>query len=1027
MNGLVIARLYSGGLLVARIHMRLSEGEMQNVQKWPRISVMDRSAKGATDSAMELARASTPTDAFETQVARKPQAVALEGDGVRLTYAELDSRANRLAATIAERHGTSNTPMPLLCGHRAEAILGILAVLKAGKCFVPLNPANPAEYLKRIWTHSGASAILAGSPELPLARQICGTVDGCIPLDIRAPFESAAPPLLDRDPERLAAIVYTSGSTGEPKGVMTTHRSILVRVQHQALVASYVSGDRQGSIVHWGHSASFPDVFGALLHGIRLLPFDIAAEGMMRLISWLHEENITLLQMPAAAVAGFLDVAVAGEIRLPHIRLVSLSGSRLCRAEALALWRVFPRACLLHGYGSSEANLVAQQIMHPCLVPDGDPLPVGYVVAGKQVKVVNDLGQPVPDGVTGELVVVSDHLSPGYWGDPSATKTSFYEEVNGRQRCFHTGDLGWCRPDGLLVLAGRKDFVVKIRGNRVDLAEVEMRLRSSGWAREATVIVHHRRSGEAILIAYVVPGQKVNLAPKDLREELERTLPPYMVPGRLILMEALPLSASGKVDRSVLPPPDKARPTIHVAFRSPENEMQKLVCRIWAELLEVSEVGMDDDFFDLGGDSLSAMRMLAQVEQELGANVPMAFFETPTVSALLATIRSDPGSGPRLRPTECRPGTNAFVRPERQWRHMFRGAWDWVRAFLGKPGRNAKLAEIAAPTAAMLMPYTVGCRWLAWWCSHADIVERIYCRQYSLFGRFLSDFGCHASDPEAAFRSSLLGNLAMLSMFHRLHIPAEYSGRLLDALKASPLPFRRSAGNLIERAGIDELRKWFHYSGLQFLEEMLALKRGVILLSYHGTGQLLASRALRRFLDNRPIQFLSRHASRKRGQRRIEKGGSSSTIAAIEVVRDTLAARRSLESGGLVQIVLENSPSPSAIACSIGGRLYHLESGFADLSISTGAAIIPWDAHYGERGCIRAQFRRPLTNDNTDAGREAQAAALVRRYAGLLESIWQEAPSSLDWRLIKMHYSLPEAVDAQPTQGPSSDTDGDNL
>lgn len=946
------------------------------------------------------------TAAFEYRVARKPRALALKGDGVALSYAALNAQADALAITLVERCGPSNIPVPLLCRHGAAAIVGILAILKAGKCYVPLNPASPVDYLRRLWRHSGASVVLADEAEAAMAGDICGTMEQYVPLSLRGGSGRRAAPSFDNDPEKLAAIVYTSGTTELPKGVMTTHHSILDRVAHQVLAAKLTPADRQASVVFWGYAAAFPDIFGALLSGAILLPYDLGGRGLGPFVDWLNEQAVTLLHLPAAAVNGFLETARHAKLR--RVRMIYLSGARLSQAEAEGLWNVFPRADLLHGYGSSEANLISQFVLHPRRLPKGDPLPVGNVVPGKDVQIIDKSGQPVADGILGELTVIGLHLSPGYWADRSATDRVFREEPDGRRR-FFTGDLGWFRPDGLLELAGRKDFVAKIRGNRVDLLELEGRLRSLSGITEAAVAVHPRPSGEDRLVAYVVPAPESHVTPKGLREELERALPLFMIPGRLIVMEALPLTPSGKVDRRALPPPQAARSNPHVAFRPPRDEEERRVCEAWAEALEVGEVGMDDDFFDLGGDSLSAVRMLAWVEEILGAKIPAAFFESPTVAGLFAAVRNE--SGPVSNSSRKEAGASrpemARARPPRP--RSLRSTTDLTLELLRSPEKRVRLGEAPAPLTAMLMPYTIGCRWLAWLSSGRGFVRRFYSRQFELFCRFLNDFQCTVSDPETLFRANLVGNLVRRATFWQLEMMSNSSDTIIEALRISRWPFRRSAARLIEHGDKNLVRSWFPCSGLRYLEEALARGRGVVLLSFHGTGQVLAARAARRFLDGgRSIRFLSRQMSRLRAQGVTLGDWRHVPAAGLEIARDTIAAQRHLEGGGLVQIVADGTPQRDGIPCPIGGRLYSLNAGFAELALVTGATIIPWSAFYDEDGRVRAEFFPPLTTE-VAADREAQITDLVKRHAGIMERIWRENPASLNWPLIEVHESLPRS------------------
>jgi len=579
-------------------------------------------------------------DNFERQVARVPDRVAVADAARTLTYADLDREANRIARALLAVSPERGETVGLLLGHEAAMIAAIWGALKAGKIYVPLDPALPSGRIAHLLGDAQARAIVTDGHHVPRLASLGPVRPEAVNIDALATDARAPAPAAPIPADALCYLLYTSGSTGEPKGVPHTHRNVVADIRRQARDLRVQQDDRYGLLFSCSSSSSVSSIFGALLNGASVWLFDLQASGLAGLPRWLGDRAITICDFSVGAFRQVAAMLPAGG-GLPSLRLISLGGEVVTRLDVdLFRAHLSPDCVLQNAMGCTEARVVSQYFVDRHTALDGPTVPVGYPVDGKTVLLLDEHRCPMPTGEVGEIAVQSEYLSPGYWRKPELTDDVFLPDpTGGNARIYLTGDLGRQRADGCLVHLGRRDAQVKIRGYRVETAEVEMALLGLAEVKDAFVAAERGDGGEGSLVAYVVAAGRPAPTVSALRAALARTLPSYMLPRAFVLLAALPRLLSGKVDRPALPAAPRVRPALANPFVAARNAIESRVARVWEEVLEVEGVGMTDDFLELGGDSLLATRVLARVRDVCRVEVPTErLLETHTVAEMAIEV-----------------------------------------------------------------------------------------------------------------------------------------------------------------------------------------------------------------------------------------------------------------------------------------------------------------------------------------------------------------------------------------------------
>lgn len=575
---------------------------------------------------------------FEKIVKLYPDRVAIKDREHAVLYTELNEMANRIAHAILDRCGEGNQPVAILMEHGALVLVTILAALKAGKIYVPLDPSYPVDRLRYMLLDSQAEIILAHRETLSLAREIGGQDLGIIDGDDVGAGTRHHDVGLKIDPGAFGSILYTSGSTGRPKGVVDNHRNLL----HGTLRFTnslHIGIEDRLSLTHSSSSsASVRRIFPALLNGASVFPLDLKKHGIQGLADLLTAESITVFS--SGRIRDFVRHFIEDQ-SFPSLRLVSLGGEIVYRRDVELYRKIFPRNCVIGIWMSTtETGNITQFFIDKETQIPGDIAPIGYPAEDVQIMLLDGTGNPVRPGEIGEIAVKSRYLACGYWRRPELTNEKFLNDPEDREeRTYFTGDQGRRESDGCLFHLGRKDDQIKVRGHRVEVAEIEAALLNLGYFTKAFVTLRDRGSAEKSLVAYLVPEKWPAPTSSALRKALDVTLPKHMIPSVFVMLDSMPLTPTRKVDRNALPEPGNGRPEIDTPFVAPRTTVEKDLAKNWCEALSLDRVGIHDNFFDLGGHSLAAIRVVSRVVQTFGIALPLkTLFDSPTVADMAAVI-----------------------------------------------------------------------------------------------------------------------------------------------------------------------------------------------------------------------------------------------------------------------------------------------------------------------------------------------------------------------------------------------------
>ncbi|AIX07619.1 plipastatin non-ribosomal peptide synthetase PpsC [Bacillus subtilis] len=570
---------------------------------------------------------------FERQAAVTPERPAIRFSGGLLTYAELDMYASRLAAHLAARGVTNKSIVGVLSERSPDMLIAVLAVLKAGGAYLPLDPAYPKERLSYMLKDSGASLLLT-QPGCSAPNFSGETLE--VDMTSLASEKAENHEFTPADGGSLAYVIYTSGSTGQPKGVAVEHRqavSFLTGMQHQFPLSE---DDIVMVKTSFSFDASVWQLFWWSLSGASayLLPPGWEKDPAL-IVKAIHQENVTTAHFIPAMLNSFLDQAEIERLRdSTSLKRVFAGGEPLAPRTAARFASVLPQVSLIHGYGPTEATVdAAFYVLDPERDRDRLRIPIGKPVPGARLYVLDPHLAVQPSGVAGELYIAGAGVARGYLNRPALTEERFPEDpFYPGERMYKTGDVARWLPDGNIEFLGRTDDQVKIRGYRIEPGEIEAALRSVEGVREAAVTVR-TGSGEPELCAYIEGLQR-----NEVRAQLERLLPGYMVPAYMIEMEQWPVTPSGKLDRNALPAPGVAADA--ETYTAPRNVTEMKLSQLWEDVLKNGPVGIHDNFFDRGGHSLKATALVSRITKEFDVQVPLKdVFAHPTVEGLAAVIR----------------------------------------------------------------------------------------------------------------------------------------------------------------------------------------------------------------------------------------------------------------------------------------------------------------------------------------------------------------------------------------------------
>ncbi len=588
-------------------------------------------------------------DAFAAQATRAPDAPAILTSSTSVSYGELSQRAAHAAAWLRARQVGRDEPVGLIMHRGPEQIVGILATLMAGGAYLPVDAALPAERVRYMLRDGGVRCVLtnAGCASWRGGGIDTLTLDAASPPGTRAPGPGYTP-APGAAPEDLAYVLYTSGTTGEPKGVMISHRSVANVVADCNARFGIGAADRFLAVSAFNFDLSVYDVFGALSAGAALvLPDASRATDPAHWLELCDRFGVTVWNSVPAIAGLMLEQAEPdGGTRLGALRLVMLSGDRIPPALPAALRRVKKDSDLTLMSLGGPTETTIWNILHPIGAEDGtETIPYGRPNANNRCYILDADGLDTPDWVTGEICAAGTGLARGYWRDEARTAERFSRDERLGERLYHTGDLGYYLPNGSVAIVGRSDFQIKVNGYRIEAGEVETRLTAIRAVKQAAVVRQAAARGDR-LVAHLVPAGDARPAEEEIRQALREHLPDYMTPSAVVWHESLPLTRNGKVDRARLTAmtPLTGTPTATAEGRTGETTgIERGLIELWASVLRLppASIGPGSDFYDLGGDSLAGARILTGARKRFGVSITLdRLYDVRTVQAMASFIEA---------------------------------------------------------------------------------------------------------------------------------------------------------------------------------------------------------------------------------------------------------------------------------------------------------------------------------------------------------------------------------------------------
>lgn len=569
---------------------------------------------------------------FEAQARKTPDAPAIVFGEQRLAYADLERRANQLARYLRNTRVGPETLVGICMERGLSMIVGLLGILKAGGAYVPLDPQYPRQRLDFMRHDARLKLILT---QRHLLDRIVGHESRLVCLDAdwaQVERESSASLISHTHPGNLAYVIYTSGSTGEPKGVLIEHRAVVNTIEASIKQFAVQGGSRVVQLGSLSFDVSVLEIFTTLLSGGTLYLAD--RETLMpgqELGRFLRENAITTMAIPPS----LLDLIPPEDY--PALKTIILGGEA-CSPDTAAQWS--GGRDLFNAYAPTEATIYATTML--CSERLRERPPIGKPIQNMRVYLLDEHQQPVPPAVPGELYIGGVGVSRGYLNRPALTAEKFIPDpfsLEPGARLYRTGDLARVLPDGNIHFLGRTDQQVKVRGFRIELGEIEVALGAHSEVGEVAVVAREDTSNEKRIVAYIVPHQGSGLQACDLRAHLKSRVPEYMLPSAFVMLDSMPLSETGKIDRASLPAPEQLRPELSRSYVAPRSALEKVLVGTFSDVLRIEPLGVLDSFFELGGHSLVATQAVSRIRQLLGIDLPLrTIFEEPTVDGLAAAI-----------------------------------------------------------------------------------------------------------------------------------------------------------------------------------------------------------------------------------------------------------------------------------------------------------------------------------------------------------------------------------------------------
>jgi|SRR5690554_1386670 len=623
-------------------------------------------AIGSSDYSMKLHRvndigelfSASVMDRFKAIVASSPDKIAVKSPIKEITYAELDNRAEDLARAIIERQNEYSAKqhyVALLFDHGVDMVVALLATLKSGLAYLPLDAAYPVDRLTYMCKASGTRLIVTDKENAKLAARLITEGTPLIFEDVESQEKSGDASLQVQTRSSLlndsAYLLFTSGSTGAPKGVSQTHRNLLYHTWVWVKRLSITENDRLTLQSAYSWDSSVQDIFSSLLCGATLYPYSLKKVALSHAVTWLQKEAVTVYHSTLPIFRSVTKLLESSSAELSSLRMLALGGDSVYQSDIKKFQSLFTAGCeLAYAYGSTESSSTLMNVIGQDYRTERSTLDLGTSDEHVSVYLRSTTGEIAGDGELGEIVLKSEFICPGYLNiDSDGTlKTMFTQAFekdpqNANIVHYHTGDIGKKMPNGDIALLGRKDNKLKVRGMRVELQEVEGALCLLHEVDQAVAKTFEDDEHNSYLVAYIVrESGHEKITASDMRRLLRDKLPEHAIPSKYCFLKNLPMTPNGKIDRAALNAPDSSRPELSTKYIQPSTEIQQRISEIWCAVLGLAKVGINDNFFDLGGQSISMVRVHEQIETLVNKKIPLVkLYANPTIHSISAYLHAD--------------------------------------------------------------------------------------------------------------------------------------------------------------------------------------------------------------------------------------------------------------------------------------------------------------------------------------------------------------------------------------------------
>ena len=940
--------------------------------------------------------------------------IAYQDSEITLTYKDLfkasQALASRLVKEIDQNGAWQQLPVALMIKPGWRELQCLLGTALAGQFYLMLDVDQSESQLINLLKDHPVKALITMTRLRDMAAGLVKSLPECrlIFLDeLETEVVHFQVPALNT--QTFHSVFFTSGSTGKPRGVIRVHGNGLHSSFYGANDNHMCPNDRITLTSSTAIGMSITSTLGALLNGSTIYRKLDALISPAAVYEWLKTDRITVFRSSAGLVRSLINLPEEATAPLPDLRCIDTGGESFTRQEVNRILALMPAG------GELVVRLASNEVGNYAVFRtrmgdhwEGERNPAGYPTDTVTVFVVDENRKPLDPGEEGEIAVRSRYLAAGYLNDPQQTTARFAPDPDGGdERIYYTGDMGRITKDGLVEFLGRKDFRIKVRGYTIELEAVDAALKALPGTQDAVAAVQTLPSGNKRLVGYLVPKEGQDVSFKTIRQDLAKTLPFHMIPSVFLTIDALPSTPTDKVDRKALPLPPPTRPELDTPYCEAQSEHEMRFVDIWERLLGISPVGVNDSFFELGGDSLLSMQMILEVEMACGCKIPMEFFEHPTIANLCVVMQNQNDTAPAL-PVVTQPKRRSATPPKTKLARLLslfgqpRAIWHSIILRVRKPFEKRILT----------MHYTDGIQWLLTWAQKPIVQTIFYQWEKRIFTEFMNSLGMDMEGHQEKFALTLAGNVwARIS-------PKNTGPNGINYLK-DPHRFWQELGESIENSRPDAENNLFEVQGFEHLEAAYERGQGVILLSYHGNLTKLPTALIMKWLGCTFMPVLSPRLTLRTDLRMVEKNLKAENILlqlnALQAQYGgnvMLRAYRTLTNGQIIRVYIDNGlTSRGDWPIAVCGKQYKSRTGWADLAYHTGATVIPMVNALQQDGSILLKIMPPLQISNPDQGYHQQIQELMEQYASFLSTAFRDFPNSLRWKIMKNHCYHPQATE----------------